>query len=540
MTISKIKFYFLFFLYLIPFGCNVNQTIAHEKQRNSFESDFDDISFFFPNELSELVISSEIKNPLFDGTRQHKNLNETQISTLISKGKRLLRNLATGQVLTDQDDIFTPEKRSIFENYEDYDDHYKVPLYGYKDLNTPPPPSAIPTNPSNEGAWRISSLNPFPSLNPLNYISLDYTLLTQFLHQSTPKIEPNPEITDPEMESPKSLELSGESSTENSEETKISQSERRRDYLESVVSLLWALYSLAEETGHSFEQGAFLLEDINRNVYSYLARYAHEASKTPPNCPLPSVLWCNFAYDRMNLSTHFIGRRLTHFGIDIRAEGKGLTLGILPYGMRHILVGTVQTFTGKILTFIKAETYGLGDNRELIGHTLHLVKGQMESVWPKFKILKRENTGESIKNAEDNVRFKRREKDIPFLISKEFVHLLMILEESTLSLHQLLREESQKDLKQRLLGLIKQTTDLHLDINPAQKESFINQFQKTNAIDISFMNDLVASIQELESASPLLKTQTDTLWKALTSFYEEESLFLRTGNEVLFLDDDLV
>ncbi|CAN5161318.1 hypothetical protein BH09DEP1_BH09DEP1_5230 [soil metagenome] len=146
-------------------------------------------------------------------------------------------------------------------------------------------------------------------------------------------------------------------------------------YIRSIIAIIWYLYALALEKNQGFEEGTFVIEDINFVLYNFLMGYVRRfgdpvtgqvirQGKVNINQPLRGTIedpalnmsYNLFAYPRE--SSHFKESQKTfrHYGIDIRF-GMSAELPLLPADKRHILFGKVDE--AKQLIFIKPENFGI-------------------------------------------------------------------------------------------------------------------------------------------------------------------------------------
>lgn len=146
----------------------------------------------------------------------------------------------------------------------------------------------------------------------------------------------------------------------------------QEEYLRSIISVIWFLYSQAIENGQKFDEGTFVIEDlgwrVNNFLMTYVAIYGNMVSgykkQNRIEQPLTETLadpdlnmsFNGFAYPRE--SSHFkVSQKLfRHYGIDVRFGDSG-ELPLLPASKRHILFGKIDQ--NKQLLFIKPENYGI-------------------------------------------------------------------------------------------------------------------------------------------------------------------------------------
>lgn len=289
--------------------------------------------------------------------------------------------------------------------------------------------------------------------------------------------------------------------------------------LESITALLWALYDAAYNTGNPFLRGSILLEDSDKKIHNYLENYCCFAANvpSPDQLMIPLNLQAsNLAYNRnyTSGSSHFVGRTLTQYGIDSRFRVRYFAIGVFPFKMSHLLFGRVLTHTGEELTFIKVEDEGLGDNRAMVRHTI--------------------NYGLPVPKT--NVR---REKDIPESISEAFRCLIDSIYCDDIFTYNLLPDifknsPNDKNILEELL--IRRENNLFS----------ISEFQNSHKIDIAWMYKLLWDIKDYYAPNEKVHQRPveilkncDTLLEKMKELFVEQTLYLRTGNEVIFTDEDL-
>lgn len=435
---------------------------------------------------------------------------------LIEKGDLVLKNL-----LSQSSPI--EHTLDILENYQEFDDgRRKLPFKSYMDPNTPPTHEFL--NQSQDQGWLGTSiLSSATSLIPTALTSMmpamgwggywtpsseDVVSEESFSSESTSS-ESTKEPTKEE-----GWELLG--ATLQTQVPPFFSSSQRRAYLESIVSIVWRLYDIAYEGGQNFVRGAFILEDKDHKIHDLFENYCYEASQTSKEQKLltpGSYGSSNFAYNRdgkfnswfrVMVSSHFTrpGARLTHYGLDMRFEKNAFCKPVLPHQKEHLLWGASITQTGQRVTFIKPEEYGLGGVREQKDHLFVYGGGKPDT---------------------NNCR---REKDIPEDIAKIAYALIKELAQSKMVTNVIFVPEN---LFLTLKGIVDKVGSYQA-----------YHFKNSTLMDISFMTYLINTLKEHPHTSLLLKERADELWKALTSHYDEKSLHLRTGNEVILMDSDLL
>jgi hypothetical protein len=172
-------------------------------------------------------------------------------------------------------------------------------------------------------------------------------------------------------------------------------------YMRSIIAIIWYLYALALDKNQGFEEGTFVIEDINFILYNFLWGYVRRFGdpvtgqmirqvRVNINQPLRGTIedpvlnmsYNLFAYPRE--SSHFkeSQKNFRHYGIDIRF-GMSAELPLLPADKRHILFGKVDE--AKQLIFIKPENFGIYYKDGFLNHTYEFI----ESVARKSGFTKR-------------------------------------------------------------------------------------------------------------------------------------------------------
>lgn len=138
-------------------------------------------------------------------------------------------------------------------------------------------------------------------------------------------------------------------------------------YLQSIINLMWFLYSRAMAKNQAFEEGTFVIRDEQHRLYDYLMNFVELANPTIKKSfedPETNISQNQYAYSRS--SSHFKleqkitydGRPGRHYGIDTRFTkvGSGFAAqALLPAQKSHILFGQIADN----LIFIKFENVGL-------------------------------------------------------------------------------------------------------------------------------------------------------------------------------------
>lgn len=456
-------------------------------------------------DIFAFIDEEDTKQPLIASGGHHNEFSNEEIQKLIEKGGKIVNSLST-------QNKEVSHKLEVFENYHKFDDgRRKIPLKTYMDPNTPPTNEFL-NQPPNQG-WTFSSmLSTATSAIP--------STLTSFIPSNPLDTYWKDNSSEGCYEESLSSEhTSCESTKDDNRETKtkkFSQSRNRRAFLESNIAIIWKLYDMAYESNQGFVRGAFILEDKNRIIHNFFETYAYEATGTSKDNKLlaPGCYDCsNFAYNRdghfntwvgIKVSSHFTRKdaRITHYGTDMCFDINGFPRPILPHKKRHLLWGRSITQTGQEVTFIKPEDYGLGSIREQINHTIDYC------------------------GVSPNVDNSRREKDIPEEIANMAYLLMKNLGQSSLVTQEIFRDEKIFEIICQIVTKTPDSQEYH--------------YKSSNFMDISLMTYVVKTLINHEYTSTLIRENAKNLWEALKSRYDEKTLHLRTGNEVIFSDEDLI
>lgn len=280
-------------------------------------------------------------------------------------------------------------------------------------------------------------------------------------------------------------------------------------YLESIISVIWALVDKSFKRGDIFDRGAIILVDPAFKVLEFLKGYALEVSgckdweefESQKNAFLKS----NRAYSRTGenwygllLSSHFVGKTKFQAGIDCRFGPSERPMPFFPFSMRHLLFGEVTTLDGKIVTFIKPEPSGLADWCSFISHGFNYF-------WnPQGYYL-------------------RREKDIPEDIAFLAFQLVKnLLEMPPNNLNNFPPLTTFKDLQ-------------------SKNSLTLKTFMTSEKIDIASLWVLTKMIHSFDDTlfPEKLRLKAFNLEDKISETYKD-NLSFRTGNEVLFTSQDLI
>lgn len=416
---------------------------------------------------------------LIDHDQHHPKITKEQREKLIQKGRSLMVSIVNGK------ESEFPHKLEFLSHYKDLNDHWKLPGIAYGDRSQR---KTILDNAS------------YITIAPVYYL---YSTAAACFWSSVKSSKEN------------SLEVKtsgSDDSISNPCFEDISVEYKRQSHLESVVALIWALYDMSYTSGNAFVRGAIILDDSDQKIHDYLEKYCCLAGNVSFPEQLSSAVcnpWgSNLAYNRQGRSSHFVRKSITHYGLDTRFQHRNFALGVLPYAMTHLLFGRVMTTTGQEVTFIKGEEEGLGDFRAAAKHLINF----------------------ALPAQNDHMR---REKDIPTEIAEEFLTLLKNLQEDVKILNILKNSDAAGDRPWLLLNRL------------YQNNLVLSDLEKSENIDISAMYELILDIIETETKDPELSISKDVLLSAksllalLKQLYNPETLFMRTGNEVLFSDKEL-
>ncbi len=147
----------------------------------------------------------------------------------------------------------------------------------------------------------------------------------------------------------------------------------RKDYLNSLISVIWCLYDCALKTGDAFTQGAF--NEQSKNLCDFFLRYITFVN---PNHDQLGQLGGNFNHPfvYLRVSTHLKGiEGINHYGIDIRFDKDGPARNLLPNKMTHILFIPYDLKNHKFI--LKPEDDCMYNVGEVARHGVGLVLSQV-------------------------------------------------------------------------------------------------------------------------------------------------------------------
>ncbi len=197
----------------------------------------------------------------------------------------------------------------------------------------------------------------------------------------------------------------------------------QQEALEKIVEVIHTFYECAVQKGQKFDEGTFVIEDKNFNIYNSLLDYIQKANTeitgiTHYDKPL-MVSYNPFGYARR--STHFVDKQkeFVPYGIDIRFGLEGTEEALLPAGKRHLLIGKLDT--QKQLIYIKPENHGLYYKDGVPGHGHELALAQARKS-PMIKNLF--SNWFNIDLGSDDAENCRKER-VPEKFLNEFAHALI-------------------------------------------------------------------------------------------------------------------
>lgn len=151
--------------------------------------------------------------------------------------------------------------------------------------------------------------------------------------------------------------------------------EFRQNYLQSILSVMWFLYSEAINKGQAFTDGSFTIIDPEFKLYRFLLYYArsfNDSLKGTIEDPAAKGSSNPFAYSRLSSHWQSCQKTWRQYGIDMRFEPDKAAQQALPAGKTHLLFGIIGENPTPLL-FIKFEDNGLYSSGsaaggELAGH----------------------------------------------------------------------------------------------------------------------------------------------------------------------------
>lgn len=456
----------VFMLTTLCSGADITQTPSLSNSSDSLQ-DFVEIPAALPIDL-------------IDHEKHHPKLTRDQRLGLVLKGYSLMASIINGDV-----DTF-PHKLEFLSHYKDLDNHWKLPGVAYGDKSR------------REIVLEVAT---YVASAPVSFLYNKASLYSWLFCNNYEEVSPEENTSD-------YIDISPNVFFEDT-----SMEYKHKAQLESVVALIWALYDISYKTGNAFVRGSIILDDSEQKIHDYLEKYCCLAGNVEFPKQLSSALYnpwgSNLAYNRQGRSSHFVGRAITHYGIDARFQPRNFAQGVFPYSMTHLLFGRVMTSTGEGLTFIKAEDEGLGDLRAAAKHAL------------------------SYALPVQSTRM-RREKDVPKEIAEYFFNFFETLKGDPDFFNAVLVDNSMGEPSKVLLNKL------------CQKSLNSWAFEKSETVDIAWMYEFLWDIKDnYQKYSPEaagsgeILIQVNGLLDILKKRYPEETLFMRTGNEVLFSDKQI-
>ncbi|NRB21877.1 hypothetical protein HRU45_04000 [Candidatus Dependentiae bacterium] len=153
----------------------------------------------------------------------------------------------------------------------------------------------------------------------------------------------------------------------------------RKQYLDSIISVVWALYDNSLNTKNGFSQGAFNMQ--NRAICNFFYEYIEFVN---PGHKKMGLLGgnCNNPYGYQRMSTHLIAlsklKEIYQYGIDIRFEADQDAQPLLPNHMKHILF---IPYDGENCGFIvKPEDDCMYQFKDIALHSVGVVRSKTEGL----------------------------------------------------------------------------------------------------------------------------------------------------------------
>lgn len=288
-----------------------------------------------------------------------------------------------------------------------------------------------------------------------------------------------------------------------------------QDRLETVVSIIWALYDKAFKLNQPLIGGMIVVEDDQQLLYTYLQNYCSFATGVPYDQLSNSFLWgSNLAYSRKDgRSSHYRGRTDgTEGGIDARFGNDRYRAHVFPCSYTHLLFGRAKTLTtlDKKFTFLKIEAAGLGDKSSTVEHAVDYVRSAT-------------NYALYTQSAKE---FERKEHHLPLPVAEKFYNILDLLRVEPLPPKNFL--EYYTDWMPTLFS------------NLAYGSLKPNHLCKPKKFDIATIYQIYFQIDALRDSTPQIQEANEQLFSCLTNLYPAESLHLRNGNEAIIMDEDLM
>lgn len=238
-----------------------------------------------------------------------------------------------------------------------------------------------------------------------NYIKNGDQYLADLYAGKTTKIPTGPKVTLSELEAVEAAAKS-KNATQQAKDKAIATKQKfddmQKEYLNSIISIVWSLFNKAIEKNQGFTSATTVVKDPGYKLYNFLLEYAKSVNpglEVGGNPTLAVASLNCYAYRRR--STHFPEQQKLstfdgHFGIDIRYD-EGDLEALLPANKRHVLFGKIIQ-SGQELTFVKAEEDGVC-YRDAVAHLGSLIKKKtVGKVYAPGEIARREDVPSSVKD----------------------------------------------------------------------------------------------------------------------------------------------
>lgn len=147
--------------------------------------------------------------------------------------------------------------------------------------------------------------------------------------------------------------------------------QRRKNYLQAIIDVMWFLYAQAVDKNQPFEEGTFTYAQpvLQKKFFEFLKGYVDfvaqdtdERAVTDGVRDTVGASKNHFAASRV--STHFKERGGIHYGIDMVFEKEDQAQEVLPNNNTHILFGE---------TFVKLEDHGVRLGNGYMSHAFGFI-----------------------------------------------------------------------------------------------------------------------------------------------------------------------
>lgn len=221
------------------------------------------------------------------------------------------------------------------------------------------------------------------------------------------------------------------------------------DYLQSIVAMMWYLYSQAISKDQGFTEGAFVIEDKDFKIYNFLMGYVKKVNpsitgtikdKARTSADNP------FAYSRV--SSHYKLEQKTHrqYGIDIRLDKNSEALPLLPIGKRHLVFGIIDQ--ARNLIYLKPENYGIYSFYEKAMHGKEFIVARGVKLLPSMKNILSDPLYKSFEEyigTDDDPLYRKERVPQEFIV--EFEKIINQQCRSKKNAQKIIREAIQKGIK---------------------------------------------------------------------------------------------